>query len=434
MNKKKVLISMSADVIHHGHINIINKASRHGDVIVSLISDEIIAKYKRVPYLNWENRKKILENIKGVTKVILQQEWNYVPVIKKIKPDILVHGTDWKEGYLKNYRELAIKALKSYGGKLIEYEYTKGISTMNLSLNQKLIGTSTDLRRSSLKRLLKLKDLVRILETHNPLSALIAEQIYVKDKNFIREFDGFWSSSLTDSTSQGKPDTESLDLSFRLNNISNIFNTTTKPMIVDCDTGGLVEHFSMNVKIMERLGISAVIIEDKKGLKKNSLLGTKVKQEQESIKNFSDKITSGIKSRNDENFMIIARIESLILEKGMSDALKRAYSYIEAGADGIMIHSKKNNPREIFEFSNKFRKQFNKIPLISVPSTYNGVKERDLIKNGFNVVIYANHMLRAAYPAMYETGISILKNQRSLEIDKKLTKIKDILKLIPGTI
>lgn len=430
---KKVLISMSADVFHHGHINIINKASHHGDVIVSLISDEIIAKYKRVPYLNWENRKKILENIKGVSKVILQKEWDYVPVIKKVRPDILVHGSDWKEGYLQTYRNLAIKALKSYGGKLIEYEYTQGISTMNLSLNQKILGTSTEIRRASLRRLLQLKKIVRIIEAHNPLSALITEQLYVKDKNFIREFDGFWSSSLTDSTSQGKPDTESLDISWRLNNISNIFNITTKPMIVDCDTGGLVDHFTMNVKIMERMGISAGIIEDKKGLKKNSLLGNQVKQEQETISKFCDKISAGIKARNND-FMIIARIESLILEKGMKDALKRSFSYVEAGADGIMIHSKKKDPKEIFEFAKKFRQKFSHIPLVSVPSTYNKVTENELIRNKFNIVIYANQMLRAAYPAMYDTGVSILKNQRSYEIDKKLSKINEILKLIPGTV
>ena len=431
---KFVFVSMSADVIHHGHVNIINEAKKFGKVIIGLISDEVISKHKRLPYLNWGQRKKILENIKGVTKVIKQKEWDYVPSILSLKPDYLAHGTDWQKGNLKNLRYLAIKALKSYGGKLIEIEYTKGISAMNYSLNQKIIGTSPDVRKSNLKRLIELKKIVRVIEAHNPLSALIAENIYLKDKNFIKEFDGFWSSSLTDSTSQGKPDTESLDLSSRLNNINNIFNITTKPLIIDCDTGGLTEHFALNVKTMERLGISAAIIEDKKGLKKNSLLGNKVKQEQETIKEFSEKISQGVKSRADDNFMIIARIESLILENGMKDAIKRANAYVEAGADGIMIHSKKNKPNEIFEFSKNFRKKFENIPLVSVPSTYNSVKETELIKNKFNVVIYANHMLRAAYPAMYNTGMSILKNERSLEIDKKLAKINDILKLIPGTI
>jgi len=432
--QKRVLVSMSADVIHHGHINIINEARKYGDVTIALVADEIVAKHKRLPYLNWEQRKKIIENIKGVVKVFKQTEWDYSPSIMSLKPDYLVHGTDWKKGSLKRLRESAIKSLKSYGGKLIEVNYTKGISAMNLSLNQKIIGASPEIRKGSLKRLIELKDIVRIIEAHNPLSALIIENLQLSENDIIREFDGFWSSSLTDSTSQGKPDTESLDLSARLNNINNIFNITTKPLIIDCDTGGLSEHFELNVKTMERLGISATIIEDKKGLKKNSLLGNNVKQEQETINQFCDKITGGVKARVGEDFMIIARVESLILEKGMKDALKRAYAYIEAGADGIMIHSKKNTPKEIFEFSKLFRKKFEEVPLVSVPSTYNSVKEKDLIKNKFNVVIYANHILRAAYPAMFEAGMSILKNQRSLEIDKKLAKIKDILKLIPGTI
>ena len=434
LKKNRVLISMSADVIHHGHINIINEARKYGDVTIGLVADEIVAKHKRLPYLNWEQRKKIIENIKGVVKVFKQTEWDYSPSIMSLKPDYLVHGTDWKKGSLKRLRDSAIKSLKSYGGKLIEVSYTKGISAMNLSLNQKIIGTSPEIRKGSLKRLIELKDIVRIIEAHNPLSALIIENLQLRENDTIKEFDGFWSSSLTDSTSQGKPDTESLDLSARLNNINNIFNITTKPLIIDCDTGGLSEHFELNVKTMERLGISATIIEDKKGLKKNSLLGNNVKQQQETINQFCDKITGGVKARVDEDFMIIARVESLILEKGMKDALKRAYAYVEAGADGIMIHSKKDNPKEIFEFSKFFRKKFEEVPLVSVPSTYNSVKEKDLIKNKFNVVIYANHILRAAYPAMYEAGMSILKNQRSLEIDKKLAKIKDILKLIPGTI
>jgi phosphoenolpyruvate phosphomutase / 2-hydroxyethylphosphonate cytidylyltransferase len=431
---KKVFVSMSADVIHHGHINIIKEARKYGDVTVGLLADDVITKYKRLPYLTWINRKKIIENIKGVKRVFKQNEWEYVPSINSIKPDFLVHGSDWKNGPLKKLRSPAIKALKKFGGKLIEVEYTKGISAMNYSLNQKLIGTTPEIRKASLKKLIQYKDLVRIVETHNPLSALIVESLIIQDRNYIREFDGFWSSSLTDSTSQGKPDTESLDLSVRLNNINNIFNITTKPLIIDCDTGGLTEHFQLNVKTMERLGISAVIIEDKKGLKKNSLLGTEVKQEQDSINSFSNKISAGVKVRSDDNFMIIARVESLILSKGMKDALKRASAYIEAGADGIMIHSKKTDPKEIFEFSKLFRKNFADIPLVCVPSTYNSVKEKELIKNKFNVVIYANQILRAAYPAMYNAGMSILKNQRSFEIDKKLAKIKDILKLIPGTI
>ena len=430
---KKVYVGMSADVFHHGHVNIIKEARKYGDVIVGLLNDKAVSDHKRLPYLNWENRKKIIENIKGVTKVFEQSEWDYAPSIIKYKPDFMVHGTDWLTGPLAPYRDLAIKALESYGGKLIEIEYTKDVSSTGLTLNQKIIGTTPDIRKATLKRLLDAKDLTRIMEAHNPLSALILENLIINKDGKIKQFDGFWSSSLTDSTSQGKPDIEALDINIRLNNINNIFDVTTKPLIMDADTGGKIEHFELNVRSMERLGISAVIIEDKKGLKKNSLFGNEVKQEQESKENFTKKIKAGINSRINDNFMIIARIESLILEKGIEDAIDRSKAYIDGGVDGIMIHSKKDKPNEIFEFSKIFRKNHKYIPLVSVPSTYNSVKEEELIKHGFNIVIYANQMLRAAYPAMYKVAESILKNGRSLEADKELIKIKNILELIPGT-
>ena len=430
---KKVYVGMSADVFHHGHVNIIKEASKYGDVIVGLLNDKAVSDHKRLPYLNWENRKKIIENIKGVTQVFEQFEWDYAPSILKYKPDFMVHGTDWLTGPLAPYRDLAIKALESYGGKLIEVEYTKDVSSTSLTLNQKILGTTPDIRKATLKRLLDAKDLTRIMEAHNPLSALILEKLVINNNGKVKQFDGFWSSSLTDSTSQGKPDIEALDINIRLNNINNIFDVTTKPLIMDADTGGKVEHFELNVRSMERLGISAVIIEDKKGLKKNSLFGNEVMQEQETKENFAKKIKAGINSRINDNFMIIARIESLILEKGIDDAIDRAKTYIDSGVDGIMIHSKKEKPDEIFEFSKIFRKNHKFIPLVSVPSTYNSVKEDELVKNGFNIVIYANQMLRAAYPAMYKVAESILKNGRSLEADKELIKIKNILELIPGT-
>ena len=433
MNSKKVYVGMSADVFHHGHVNILREARKYGDVIVGLLNDKAVAEYKRLPYLNWHNRKEIIENIKGVAKVFEQEEWDYAPTILKYKPDIMVHGTDWIEGPLAPYRKSAIEALKSYGGELIEIEYTKDVSSTQLSLKEKIIGTTTDLRKATLKRLLNSKKIVRIMEAHNPLSALILENISINKDNKILQFDGFWSSSLTDSTSQGKPDIEALEINNRLNNINNIFDVTTKPLIMDADTGGKIEHFQLNVKSMDRLGISAVIIEDKKGLKKNSLFGNEVKQEQEDVNFFSEKIKAGRSSRISEHFMVIARIESLILEKGISDAMHRANSYIDAGVDGIMIHSRKKTPDEVFEFTNEFRKNHKDIPLVAVPSTYNKVTENELIKNGFNLVIYANQMLRAAYPAMYNTAKSILENGRSLETDKDLIKIKDILELIPGT-
>ena len=430
---KRVYIGMSADVFHHGHVNIISEARKHGDVIVGLLNDRAVAGHKRLPYLNWKNRKKIIENIKGVTEVFEQSEWDYAPTILKYKPDFMVHGTDWLEGPLAPYRNLAIKALESYGGKLIEIEYTKDVSSTELSLKEKIIGTTPDIRKATLKRLLNAKDITRIMEAHNPLSALILENLTVNQKGKLEQFDGFWSSSLTDSTSQGKPDIEALEINNRLSNINNIFDVTTKPLIMDADTGGKIEHFELNVRSMERLGISAVIIEDKKGLKKNSLFGNEVKQEQETKEYFAEKIKAGRASRISENFMVIARIESLILEKGINDAMERANTYVDAGVDGIMIHSRKDIPDEIFEFSKIFRKNHKSIPLVSVPSTYNSVTEDELAKNGFNLVIYANQMLRAAYPAMYKVAESILKNGRSFEVDKDLIKIKKILELIPGT-
>lgn len=430
---KKIYIGMSADVFHHGHVNIIAKARELGDVYIGLLNDKAVAEYKRLPYLSWINRKKILENIRGVKEVFEQAEWDYAPTILKLKPDIMVHGTDWLEGPLAPYRKLAINALKSYGGELVEFEYTKNVSSTKLSLNQKIIGTTPDLRGATLRRLLSSKKITRIIEAHNPLSALIVENLQTTKDNRNLEFDGFWSSSLTDSTSQGKPDIEALEINSRLSNINNIFDVTTKPLIMDADTGGKIEHFELNVRSMERLGVSATIIEDKKGLKKNSLFGNTVQQEQDSIENFCKKIKAGRKARVGENFMIIARIESLILDKGIRDAIERAEAYINAGVDGIMIHSKSKEADEIFKFSKILRKNYSSIPLVSVPSTYNKVSEKELIDNGFNLVIYANHMLRAAYPAMLKVAKSILKNGRSLEADQDLIKISEILELIPGT-
>lgn len=430
---KKVYIGMSADVFHHGHVNIISEARKYGDVYIGLLNDKAVADYKRLPYLSWDKRKIILENIVGVKEVFEQSEWDYGPTIKKFKPDIMVHGKDWLEGPLAPYRERAIKALNSYGGKLIEIEYTKDVSSTEFTLKEKIIGTTPDIRKATLKRLLNAKKITRIMEAHNPLSALILENLTVIQNNKQLQFDGFWSSSLTDSTSQGKPDIEALEINNRLNNINNIFDVTTKPLIMDADTGGKIEHFELNVRSMERLGISAVIIEDKKGLKKNSLFGNEVKQEQESKEFFAEKIKAGRASRISENFMVIARIESLILEKGIKDAIERANTYIDAGVDGIMIHSRRETADEILEFSKIFRQSHKSLPLVSVPSTYNSITEDELSQNGFNLVIYANQMLRAAYPAMYKVAESILKNGRSLEVDKDLIKIKKILELIPGT-
>ena len=426
-------IGMSIDILHHGHINIIEKARSYGEVMIGLLTDKAIADHKRLPYLNYEQRKKIIENISGVKKVVPQNEWDYSINILKYKPEIMVHGDDWLEGPLKPHRELAIKALNEYGGKLIEIPYTKGVSSTFMSNQLKELGTTPEIRKSTLKRLLVSKSIVRIIETHSPISALIAEKAEEIVDNKLHQFDGFWSSSLTDSTEMGKPDIEAISISNRLDNINNIFDVTTKPLVMDADTGGKAEHFELNVKTMERLGISAVIIEDKTGLKKNSLLGEEVSQTQEDIEVFCEKIAAGKRSSISKDFLIIARIESFILGKGLDDALKRARAYVGAGVDAVMIHSRKKSPDEIFSFSRGFRTEFPEIPLVCVPTSYSQVKEKELIENGFNIVIYANHLLRASYPAMKKVAHKILKNERSLEVENEIISIKEILNLIPGT-
>tara|TARA_Y100000294_G_C8558185_1_gene337990 strand:- start:628 stop:1929 length:1302 start_codon:yes stop_codon:yes gene_type:complete len=430
---KKVYVSMSTDIVHHGHINIIEEARKLGEVTVGLLTDEAIANFKRLPLLSYEQRKKIIENIKGVKEVIPQETLDYFPNLIKLKPDHVVHGTDWREGALKKTREKVIETLKQWGGALVEPEYTKDVSATQLANQLNKVGSTSEIRLKKLRKLLELKSIVRIMEVYNGLTGRIVETTKIVDGDAVREFDGMWESSLTDSTSKGKPDIELVDLTSRLQTIDQIFEVTTKPMIVDGDTGGLIEHFVYTVKTLERLGVSAVIIEDKIGPKRNSLFGTEVKQQQDSIENFSQKISEGKKTQVTDDFMIIARIESLILKQGMDDALKRANAYIEAGADGIMIHSKEKDPKEVLDFCNGYSKFKNKVPLVAVPSSYSSITEEELIKAGVNIVIYANHLLRSAYPSMVKTAESILKNRRCHEASEEhCMSVKDILTLVPG--
>lgn len=428
-----VYIGLTVDVLHHGHINLIRKGAEHGDVTIGLLTDRAIAQHKRLPYLTWEQRRDIVSNIYGVKRVVAQDSWSYADNLRQYKPDFMVHGDDWRTGPDSNLRSDALTALEEHGGKLIEVPYTKGVSSGAIMSDALIIGTTPDIRRKSLRRLLNAKPMVRLLEAHSPLSALIGESVSETIEGERREFDGFWSSSLTDSTERGKPDIEALDISSRLRNINDIFEVTTKPLVMDGDTGGKEEHFELNVRSMERLGISAVIIEDKTGLKKNSLLGNDTAQTQEDIDVFCAKIRAGRSALISEDFMIIARIESLILDKGIDDALLRARAYVAAGAHGIMIHSRQKKPDEVYKFANSFRQEFPTIPLVSVPTSYNSVTERELQAHGFNMVIYANQMLRSAYPAMKKNARAILRHGRSLEIDEELISISEILDLIPGT-
>lgn len=430
---KKIYVGMSADLVHPGHMNILKEAAKLGDVTVGLLTDKAIASYKRMPFMSFELRKEVIENIKGVSSVIAQETLDYRPNLKRIKPDIVVHGDDWKEGVQIKTRQQVIDTLADWGGELVEIKYTHGISSTQLNNALAEIGTTVDVRRARLRRLINAKPIVRILEAHNALSALIAENIVVERDGKNVSFDGVWSSSLTDSTARGKPDIEAIDMTSRISSVNDIFEVTSKPMIFDGDTGGKTEHFEFNVRSLERAGVSAVVIEDKTGLKKNSLFGNEVKQTQETIENFCDKINRGKAAQLSDDFMIIARIESLILEAGMKDALIRAEAYIKSGADGIMIHSRHKDPAEIIEFMEKFRAVDNSTPVVVVPTSFNSVTVEEFVEMGVNVVISANHMLRAAYPAMSKVAKSILKNGRSLEAEPDCMSIKEILEIIPGT-
>ncbi len=431
-NNKIVYISMSADIIHIGHIKILEKASELGKITVGVLTNEAIASYKRYPLLNIENRMAIISNLKHVDKVVIQKTVDYEENLRMIKPDYVVHGDDWREGIQKNIRKRVIEVLNEWNGELVEFPYTNDPEIKNLQHEADRQGILPEVRRTRLSHLLKIKPLVRIMEAHNGLTGIIVEKTNVVKEDRIETFDGMWISSLCDSTCRGKPDIELIDLSSRLTTINEIMEVTTKPIILDGDTGGRTEHFIYNVQTLERLGVSALIVEDKIGLKKNSLFGTEVSQTQDSIENFSKKINAGINSLKSRDFMIIARIESLILDKGMEDAVTRAKAYIEAGVSGIMIHSRRKDPEEIFTFCEEYNKFAAGIPLVVVPSAFSQVKEEELIKQGVRIVIYANHLLRSAFPAMTKTAETILIHNRAHEAEKYCMSIKDILNLIPG--
>ena len=429
---KQVYVGMCADLIHHGHINIIREARKLGEVTVGLLADKAIASYKRIPMLTYEQRQQIIENIQGVVRVVPQETLDYVPNLRALKPDYVVHGTDWQEGVQRETRARVIAALQEWGGQLVEPEYTPDISSSALIREVLQIGSAPDVRRRKLQRLLELKPLLRVMEVHNGLTARLVEQVQVGEGSDARSFDAMWESSLTDSASKGKPDTGVVDFTSRLQTIEQILDVTTKPMLVDADNGGFAEHFVYLVRTLERQGVSAVVIEDKTGPKRNSLFGTDVAQEQERAEMFAEKITAGKKAQATDDFMIIARIESLILNKGLDDALRRARLYLDAGADGILIHSKQRTPDEIFRFCEGYRAMGAEKPLVVVPTTYADTTEEQLMAAGVRVVIYANHLLRAAYPAMRKAAESILRHHRCRETDECCLPIKQVLTLIPG--
>lgn len=427
---KKIYTCFSTDVLHDGHYNIIEKAKEYGEITIGVLSDEAMVKFDRFPTISFAERFELISTISGISNVIVQEDISYAKVLKELKPDYVIHGDDWRNNALEYIREEVINTLSEWGGKLVEIPYTRNDKVHRIDLLTKERLAMPEFRRKRLRQLLVMRPIVKALEVHSGITGLIAEKTVIEHKGEIDQFDAMWISSLCDSTAKGKPDIELVDMTSRIRTIDDVMEVTTKPIILDGDTGGLLEHFVYNVRTLERMGVSAIIIEDKIGLKKNSLFGNDVKQEQDTIENFCEKIKAGKKSLRSKEFMIIARIESLILDQGIDDALDRAFAYVKAGADGIMIHSRKKNPTEIFMFCDIFRKQDKITPIIVVPTSFNIVTEEELANHGINIVIYANQLTRSAFPSMQETAKSILKYHRAKEVDDTLMSIKDIITLI----
>ena len=427
---KTVYTCFCTDVIHDGHLNIINEAKKYGSVVIGALSDKALIRYNKFPTISLEERIALYESLDGVDKVVVQNSMMYDDVIPELKPDYVVHGDNWTSGPESAIRTNVVKLLNENGGELVEvpYTYNENVKKIDQRLKEKL--SMPEYRRRRLRDLIRMCPIVKTIEAHSGLTGLIAEKTVVEKNGKLDQFDAMWVSSLCDSTDRGKPDIELVDMSSRLRTINDIMEVTTKPIILDGDTGGLTEHFVYNVRTLERMGVSAIIIEDKTGLKKNSLFGTEVVQTQDSIENFSAKIAAGKKAQLTDDFMIIARIESLILERGMDDALTRAKAFVEAGADGIMIHSRRKEPDEIFEFCDKFREFDKTTPIVVVPTSFNTVNEEELSAHGVNIVIYANQLMRAAFPAMKKTAELILSSHRALEADEMLMPFKEIITLI----
>ncbi|MDD3212550.1 MAG: phosphoenolpyruvate mutase [Eubacteriales bacterium] len=427
---KTVYMCFSTDILHSGHIAIIRRAAELGELTVGVLTDEAIATYKRYPLIPLQERIRLFESINGVKRVVVQKTLSYRGTIEQLRPDIVVHGDDWQTGVQCGVRAEALQLLQAYGGELMEFPYTHSATEEALTaLDSRL--NMPEIRRGRLKRLMQLKPCLSVMEAHNGLTGLIVENAKADVPGGVKRFDAMWVSSLCDSTAKGKPDIELVDLTSRIHTLEEILDVTTKPIILDGDTGGLTEHFVYNLRTLERLGISAIIIEDKVGLKRNSLLGTEAKQEQAEISEFCQKISAGKKAQRSKDFMVFARCESLILERGMDDALTRCHAYVEAGADGVMIHSRRKTPDEVYEFMRKFRETDAATPIVVVPTTYNSATEDELAQHGANIVIHANHLLRSAFPAMRKVAETTLANGRTLEAEPYCMSIPDILTLIP---
>jgi len=434
VENRTVYMCFASDIIHGGHISIIRKAARLGKLTIGVLSDEAVTSYKRLPLVPASERRIMFENISGVHRVVEQKTLSYKENLEKLHPDFVVHGDDWVSGFQKPIRDEVTSILASYGGKLVEYPYSSDPKYKQIDARTRADLAMPDIRRGRLRRVLDAKGLVTVMEAHDGLTGLVVENSVVYQDGGAHQFDAMWLSSLCDSTAKGKPDIELVDMTSRFRTIEDITEVTTKPIIFDGDTGGKTEHFVYTVRSLERLGVSMVIIEDKTGLKKNSLFGTEVQQTQDSIENFAEKIRAGKRAQRTQEFMICARIESLILERGMEDALTRAFAFVEAGADAIMIHSRKKDPSEIFEFIERFRTEDSTTPIVLVPTSFNSVTEEEWKKRGANIIIYANQLMRAEVPAIQQAAKMILENHRAEECDKMLMPFKDIIRLIPEEI
>ena len=427
---KKAYACFCTDVIHEGHLKVLKTAAQYGEVYAGVMSDQAMVRFNRFPTISQDKRIEILKETGLVKEVVIQKDIMYDEIMERLRPDYVVHGDNWVRSRERIIRENVLQNLKKYGGELIEIPYTYNETVKKIDDNMREKLAMPEFRRKRLRQILTMRPIVKALEVHSGLTGLIAEKTIVANNNSLDQFDAMWISSLCDSTAKGKPDIELVDMSSRIRTIEDVMDVTTKPIILDGDTGGLIEHFVYNVRTLERMGVSAVIIEDKTGLKMNSLFGTEVEQAQDTIENFTAKIKAGKNVLRTEEFMIIARIESLILEQGMEDALTRAFAYVEAGADGIMIHSRKTEPSEILEFCRLFREKDKVTPIVVVPTSFNSITEEELAEAGVNIVIYANQLTRSAFPAMQGVAVDILKNHRAKEVDDRLMPIKDIIRLI----
>ena len=430
MKKKIVYLSLIGDYLNKGHLNILYEAKKLGNIYVGVVTDSVAVQYSSLPHRTYDEREKFIKSIKYVKKVIPETQLNSKRNLDLIKPDYVIHGDNWKSGFLKKIRFSIKKQIKKWSGKLIEIKYTKKISYNFHIKNNFKDFTTSEIRKDKLSRLLKIKNVIRFIEVHNPIGGMIVENLSTQSNNYYKEYDGFWSSSLTDSAVRGKPDNQSVDYSTRINSINDIFDVTSKPLIFDADNGGRLEHIKFLIKNLEKIGVSAIIIEDKIGLKRNSLFADQENVRQDSIINFCKKIKELNKWRISKSFLIIARIESFILKKSVDDALKRAIAYSKAGADAILVHNNSSDTKKIFKFSKIFSRNKYSKPLVAIPTSYSHVHEKMLIENNFKIIIYANHLFRSSYSSMNETAFNILKNGKAHEADKKILSIKKTIELI----